>query len=74
MTDKPKRGRPPVGNERGSRINLYMTEPRAEQFQKAFELLKAKRRLSSKAELETSRTDIIDYALDALLRELEAED
>ena len=74
MTDKPKRGRTTKVNEAGIRINLYMTEARAEQFQRAFELLKTKRRLPSKAELETSRTDIIDYAMDALLRELEAED
>jgi hypothetical protein len=74
MTDKPKRDKPNSKNEAGIRINLYMTEARAEQFQRAFELLKAKRRLPSKAELETSRTDIIDYAMDALLRELEAED
>jgi hypothetical protein len=74
MTDKPKRGRPPVGNERGSRINLYLTEPRAALFDKAFLMLKAKRRLPSTAEIETSRTEVIDYALDALIRELETED
>jgi hypothetical protein len=61
--DKRKRGRPPEGDKRGSRINLYMTEPRAEQFLRAFELLKVKRRLPTTAESETSRTDIVDYAL-----------
>ena len=74
MSDKPKRGRPPAGDKRGSRINLYLTEPRAELFERAYTLLKAKRRLPTTAELETSRTDIVDYALDALIRELEADE
>ena len=68
---KRKPGRPPKGESRGKRINLYVTEPREELFEQAFTLLKARGMLPSTAQLRRSRTEIIDYALDALIQKLD---
>lgn len=66
-----KPGRPPTGKTRGRRLNLYVTEPREILFERAFELLQNHDMLPTTAELRTSRTEIIDYALDALIKKLE---
>lgn len=73
MSDSKKPGRPPAGKNTGERVNIYFTEPRAELFEKAFYLLKEKGKLPSTADLRRSRTDVIDFALDALIEKLEKE-
>ena len=73
MTDENKVGRPPEGEKTGTRINIYFTEPRERLYTRAFNLLKAKGMLPSTAELRKSRTDVIDFALDALIQKLENE-
>ncbi|GAB5491131.1 MAG: hypothetical protein Phog2KO_13460 [Phototrophicaceae bacterium] len=69
-----KRGRPPAGDVTGKRINIYFTEPREELFERAYNLLKGKGMLPSTATLSRSRTDVIDFALDALVAKLEQDD
>jgi hypothetical protein len=69
--EKKKRGRPPLGEQTGVRISLYLTEPREELFQRAFDLLREKGMLPSTSSLNNSRTDIVDFALDALIEKLE---
>ena len=69
-----KRGRKPDGEETGKRINIYFTEPREVLFERAFNLLKAKGKLSSIATVSRSRTEVIDFALDALIAQLESEE
>ena len=66
-----KRGRPPAGDKTGTRLNLYLTEPREELFQRAYDLLKSKGMLPSTSSLKRSRTDVVDFALDALIEKLE---
>lgn len=73
MSDSKKAGRPPAGKNTGERVNIYFTEPRAELFEKAFNLLREKGKLPSTANLRSSRTDVIDFALDALVEKLENE-
>lgn len=68
---KRKPGRPPKGDTRGKRINLYVTEPREQLFIQAFDLLKEQGKLPSTARLQRSRTEVIDYALDALIQTLQ---
>jgi hypothetical protein len=69
--DKKKRGRPPLGEQTGTRINLYLTEPREQLFERAYELLREKGMLPSTSSVNNSRTDIVDFALDALIEKLE---
>lgn len=69
-----QRGRPPAGDKTGTRLNLYLTEPREELFQRAYDLLKARGMLPSTSSLKRSRTDVVDFALDALIEKLEDED
>lgn len=69
-----KRGRPTAGDKTGTRLNLYLTEPREELFDRAFNLLKMQGKLPSTATLKRSRTEVIDFALDALIAQLEHED
>lgn len=71
---KGKPGRKPDGDSAGKRINIYFTEPREELFERAFDLLKTKGMLPSIATLRRSRTEVIDFALDALIAKLEDED
>lgn len=71
---KGKPGRKPDGESAGKRINIYFTEPREELFERAFDLLKSKGMLPSIATLRRSRTEVIDFALDALIAKLEDED
>lgn len=71
MSDSKKPGRPPAGENTGTRINLYLTEPREQLFERAFNLLKEQGKLPSTASLRRSRTDVIDFALDALIEKLE---
>lgn len=66
-----KKGRPPAGENTGTRLNLYLTEPREELFKRAYELLKEKGMLPSTSSLKRSRTDVVDFALDALIEKLE---
>ena len=73
MNKQNKAGRPSIGENTGTRINIYFTEPREELFTKAFHLLKSKGMLPSTAELRRSRTDVIDFALDALIEKLESD-
>lgn len=68
---KKRMGRPPLGEQTGTRINLYLTEPREKLFERAFELLREKRMLPSTSTVNNSRTDIVDFALDALIEKLE---
>jgi len=64
-------GRPPAGENTGTRINLYLTEPREELFKRAYELLRKNNMLPSTSDLRRSRTEIVDFALDALIEKLE---
>lgn len=66
-----KLGRKPDGESAGKRINIYFTEPREHLFERAYDLLKNKGMLPSTATLRRSRTDVIDFALDALIDKLE---
>ena len=66
-------GRPPAGEKTGTRINLYLTEPREELFKRAYELLRKNNMLPSTSDLRRSRTEIVDFALDALIEKLEGD-
>jgi hypothetical protein len=68
--EKKKRGRPPVGENTGTRLSLYMTEPREELFAEAYKLLKEKGLLPRDMPLKRSRTEIVDRALEALIKQL----
>jgi hypothetical protein len=68
--EKKKRGRPPIGENTGTRLNLYLTEPREELFEEAYNLLKEKGLLPRDMVLKRSRTEIIDRALEALIKQL----
>jgi hypothetical protein len=68
--EKKKRGRPPVGENKGTRLNLYLTEPREELFEEAYNLLKEKGLIPRDMVLKRSRTEIIDRALEALIKQL----
>ena len=67
-----KRGRPPKGTHRGRPLTIYMSQPREELFQKAFELMRENGILPSTSNVSQSRTEVIDHALDALIEKLEA--
>jgi hypothetical protein len=68
--NKKRMGRPPIGENTGTRLNLYLTEPREQLFEEAFELLKLKGLLAENSILQRSRTEIVDFALQALIKEL----
>lgn len=72
MTDetKKKRGRPPKGTRRGRPLTIYMSQPREELFETAFNLMCEKGILPSTANVNQSRTEVIDHALDALIAKL----
>lgn len=70
-TDQPKkRGRPPAGKHRGRPLTIYMSQPREELFEEAFDLLKDVGMLPSTATINLSRSEVIDHALDALIHKL----
>lgn len=56
------------------RVNLYLTRKRSLLFEHAFDLLQKKGMLDKAAELDRSRTMIVDHALEALIRELDKKD
>jgi hypothetical protein len=66
-----KRGRPPKGARRGRPLTIYMSQPREELFQQAFNLMRQQGILPSTANVNQSRTEVIDHALDALIEKLE---
>lgn len=68
--EKRKRGRPPKGTRRGRPLTIYMSQPREALFQEAFDLMRARGILPSTANVNQSRTEVIDHALDALIDKL----
>jgi hypothetical protein len=72
MSDENKKriGRPLIGENTGTRLNLYLTEPREQLFEEAYKLLKEKSLLPRDVPLKRSRTEIIGRALEALIKEL----
>ncbi|MFW5748187.1 MAG: hypothetical protein ACOCYT_01095 [Chloroflexota bacterium] len=71
MNNNSKRaGRPPQGTRRGRPITIYLSEPREQLFEEAFELMQEHGLLPSTANINRSRALIIDHALDALLAKL----
>ncbi|MGJ3240008.1 MAG: hypothetical protein ACFE0Q_14950 [Anaerolineae bacterium] len=69
--DKKKRGRPPKGEHRGRPLTIYMSQPREALFQQAFDLMRERGILPSTANVNQSRTEVIDHALDALIAKLD---
>lgn len=69
MSQRPK-GRTPVGENKGTRLNLYITEPREQLFEEAYQLLKEKGLLTGEHPMKRSRTEIVDFALQALIKQL----
>ena len=67
---KRKRGRPPKGTRRGRPLTIYMSQPREELFEQAFDLMCQQGILPSTANVNQSRTEVIDHALDALIAKL----
>lgn len=65
-----KKGRPPIGDKRGRPLTIYMSQPREELFEEAFRLMREQGILPSTANVNQSRTEVIDHALDALLDKL----
>ncbi len=72
MTEKnsKKRGRPPKGTHRGRPLTIYMSQPREDLFAQAFDLMREQGILPSTANVNQSRTEVIDHALDALIAKL----
>lgn len=68
--EKRKRGRPPKGTRRGRPLTIYMSQPREALFQEAFDLMREGGILPSTANVNQSRTEVIDHALDALIEKL----
>lgn len=68
--EKRKRGRPPKGTRRGRPLTIYMSQPREALFQEAFDLMRERGILPSTANVNQSRTEVIDHALDALIDKL----
>jgi hypothetical protein len=68
--DQKKRGRPPKGARRGRPLTIYMSQPREELFEQAFALMRELGILPSTANVNQSRTEVIDHALDALIEKL----
>ena len=70
-TEEPKkRGRPPKGSRRGRPLTIYVSQPREALFEQAFTLMREQGILPSTANVNQSRTEIIDHALDALIEKL----
>lgn len=69
--EKKRRGRPPKGTRRGRPLTIYMSQPREELFQKAFDMMCELGILPSTANVNQSRTEVIDHALDALIEKLQ---
>jgi hypothetical protein len=70
-TEEPKkRGRPPKGSRRGRPLTIYVSQPREALFEQAFMLMREQGILPSTANVNQSRTEIIDHALDALIEKL----
>ena len=65
-----KRGRPPKGSRRGRPLTIYVSQPREALFEEAFSLMREQGILPSTANVNQSRTEIIDHALDALIEKL----
>lgn len=65
-----KRGRPPKGTHRGRPLTIYMSQPREDLFAQAFDLMREQGILPSTANVNQSRTEVIDHALDALIAKL----
>jgi len=65
-----KRGRPPKGNRRGRPLTIYMSQPREALFEQAFDMMRSQGILPSTANVNQSRTEVIDHALDALIEKL----
>ena len=65
-----KRGRPPKGSRRGRPLTIYMSQPREDLFEEAFALMREQGILPSTANVNQSRTEVIDHALDALIEKL----
>lgn len=63
-------GRPPKGSKRGRPLTIYLSQPREELFEEAYDLMRERGMLPSTAQLNRSRTVIIDMALDALVEKL----
>lgn len=59
-----------ASKDKRGRLNLYLTQARADAFERAFDLLKQRGLLTDGDELDRSRTKIIDAALEALITEL----
>lgn len=71
MTSKSRRpGRPPDGNQRGRPLTVYLNQPREARFEEAFQLLQARGLLPTTAILNRSRSQVIDFALEALVEKL----
>ena len=71
MNEEPKkRGRPPKGSRRGRPLTIYVSQPREALFEQAFTLMREQGILPSTANVNQSRTEIIDHALDALIEKL----
>jgi hypothetical protein len=71
MIEEPKkRGRPPKGSRRGRPLTIYVSQPREALFDQAFALMREQGILPSTANVNQSRTEIIDHALDALIDKL----
>lgn len=68
--EQKKRGRPPKGKHRGRPLTIYMSQPREELFEQAFNLMREQGILPSTANVSQSRTEVIDHALDALIEKL----
>ena len=69
-TQPKKRGRPPKGTRRGRPLTIYMSQPREDLFQQAFNMMREQGILPSTADVNQSRTEVIDHALDALIEKL----
>ena len=70
-TEEPKkRGRPPKGSRRGRPLTIYVSQPREALFEQAFMLMREQGILPSTANVNQSRTEIIDHALVALIEKL----
>lgn len=68
-----KPGRPPKGSRRGRPLTIYLSQSREALFEEAFDLLRERGMLPSTANVNQSRTEVIDYALDALIAKLQDE-
>lgn len=71
VTSKPsRRRRPPDGRQLGRPLTIYFNQPRETRFQEAFKLLQTRGMLPATAIVSRSRSQVIDFALDALVEKL----